>query len=158
MHRQRIYIDTSVIGGCFDEEFAEWSNLLFEEFFSGRKIAVISDVTSSELIDAPEYVKNKINEIPESNIIHLNSTDEIKELTKKYLEFKAVSSKYIDDATHIAIATVNKVDILVSWNFKHIVNYKRISMYNSVNLHQGYTLIEIRTPREVIDDETEEDF
>lgn len=57
------------------------------------------------------------------------------------------------DAQHIAIATVGRVDVLVSWNFKHIVNLRRIHGYNSVNLRRGYPMIEIRTPREVLSDE-----
>lgn len=57
------------------------------------------------------------------------------------------------DAQHIAIATVARVDVLVSWNFKHIVNLQRIYGYNSVNLRQGFPMIEIRTPREVLSNE-----
>ena len=155
MHKLRIYIDTSVIGGCYDEEFAEWSNKLFDEFKSGAKIAVLSDLTASELDNASENVKNKIDVIPQENIINVDINDEIKELASKYIENNAISSKFLDDATHIAIASVYKVDILVSWNFKHIVNYKRINLYNSVNLKLGYSILDIRTPREVIDEETE---
>jgi hypothetical protein len=57
------------------------------------------------------------------------------------------------DALHIALATVARVDVLVSWNFKHIVNLARIHAYNAVNLKRGYPLLEIRTPREIVEDE-----
>ena len=150
MHKQRIYIDTSVIGGCFDEEFAEWSNLLFEEFFNGNKIAVISDITTKELVDAPDYVKNIINNIPASEIITLRRNEEVDYLASMYIEYKAVSDKFFNDALHIAFATIENVDLLVSWNFKHIVNYERILKYNSVNLMFGYKHLEIRNPKEVI--------
>ncbi|NLO19689.1 MAG: type II toxin-antitoxin system VapC family toxin [Ignavibacteria bacterium] len=151
MRKLRIYIDTSVIGGCFDKEFAEWSNVLFDEFMAGKKIAVISDLTISELELAPDKVKNKIDEIPASNLIKIDINQEIISLANKYIEYKAVSKKFIDDATHIAAASLNNVNILVSWNFKHIVNYNRIKLYNSINMMMGYPLIEVRTPREVID-------
>ncbi len=64
MHKLRVYIDTSVIGGCFDKEFAEWSNLLFQEFIEGKKIAVISDITLEELEHAPENIRILIDKIP----------------------------------------------------------------------------------------------
>jgi predicted nucleic acid-binding protein len=150
MHKPRIYIDTSVIGGCFDEEFAEWSNKLFDEFIEGKKIAVISDITTKELVDAPEHVKNIIDLIPSYSIITLKRDEEIDYLALKYIEYKVISEKSFNDALHIAFATVNNVDLLVSWNFKHIVNFDRILKYNSVNLMFGYKHIEIRNPKEVI--------
>lgn len=51
----------------------------------------------------------------------------------------------------------NKVDILVSWNFKHIVNLNRIRLYNATNLKYGYQILEIRTPREILNEVTNED-
>jgi hypothetical protein len=69
------------------------------------------------------------------------------------MDQKIVSQKYYGDALHIAIATVIGVDVLVSWNFKHIVNLDKIKLFNSVNLKEGYSILEIRTPREVIEDE-----
>ncbi|MCL5991635.1 MAG: PIN domain protein, partial [Bacteroidetes bacterium] len=140
--KPRIYIDTSVIGGCFDEEFQEWSNKLFDEFIRGNYIAIISDVTTTELDDAPNHVKGRIDDLPPHCISYIKVDDEIKYLASKYIELKAVSSNNLDDATHIAAASVNKADILVSWNFKHIVNARRIKMYNSVNMMYGYQIID----------------
>ncbi len=153
MHKLRIYIDTSVIGGCFDEEFAEWSNLLFQEFIEGKKIAVISETTLDELNNAPAYVKSKLKEIPKNYIEILEPNNEIESLAKSYIEMKAIPEKCLDDATHIAFSTYSKVDFLVSWNFKHIVNVFRIQKYNAINLLMDYKILEIRTPREVISDE-----
>lgn len=62
-----------------------------------------------------------------------------------------MSKKSRVDAQHIATATISRVDVLVSWNFKHIVNLEKIHGYNSVNLRLGYPILEIRTPIEVID-------
>lgn len=153
MHIPRIYIDTSVIGGCFDEEFEEWSNKLFDEFIAGNKIAVISDIFIDELSKARDNIKDKIKEIPEKHTEIVSKNDEILFLANCYIDKKAISPKYTDDALHIASATINKVDVLVSWNFKHLVNLRRIQLYNAINFENGYSTIEIRTPREVLEDE-----
>lgn len=150
MHKLRIYIDTSVIGGCFDKEFSEWSNMLFDEFIVGKKIAVISPTSVDELKNAPEFVKEKLEQIPDDFLEILAYNDDIANLAQEYIRNNAVPKKFLDDATHIAYATFYKTDLLVSWNFKHIVNIDRIRKYNSVNMMQGYSCIEIRTPREVI--------
>ncbi|MCK4765159.1 MAG: PIN domain protein [Candidatus Aminicenantes bacterium] len=149
----RAYIDTSVIGGCFDDEFAEYSNLLFDEFKDGKKIAVVSNITLRELKLAPENVKMKLKEIPGKQVEYVSLTEEAEELAQIYIQSGVVTSKHLLDAEHIAIATVERVDILLSWNFKHIVNIHRIKGFNSINMKEGYQLLEIRTPREVIENE-----
>ncbi len=150
MHKQRVYIDTSVIGGCFDKEFAEWSNKLFDEFIEGKKIAVISDITIEELEYAPEHIRKIIEKIPNDYIEYVILDDESDGLAELYIKNKAITRKFLEDARHIAISTVVNVDVLVSWNFKHIVNLERIKSYNSVNIKYNYKLLEIRTPREVL--------
>jgi predicted nucleic acid-binding protein len=148
--KQRVYIDTSVIGGCFDQEFEEWSNRLFDDFRAGKKIAVISDITLDELSDAPQKVQDNFTTIPDDSLEILTSNLESRELADKYITEKAVARKFYEDALHIAIATTNQVNVLASWNFKHIVNLDRIRMYNSVNLKNGFSILEIRTPREIL--------
>ena len=147
--KQRVYIDTSVIGGCFDSEFKEWSNKLFDEFKSDRKMAVISDKTLDELSDAPENIQDNFKKISEKNIEILISDNDTRKLADQYILEGAVSRKYYEDALHIAIATINQVSVLASWNFQHIVNLDRIRLYNAVNLKNGYPLLEIRSPREI---------
>jgi predicted nucleic acid-binding protein len=154
--KQRVYIDTSVIGGCFDQEFEEWSNRLFNDFKTGKKIAVISDITIDELSDAPQRVQDYMNTIHDDSLEILISDAESRELANKYITEKAVSSKFYEDALHIAIATINQVTVLASWNFKHIVNLDRIRMYNSVNLKNGFSILEIRTPREILNFDDDE--
>jgi hypothetical protein len=148
--KQKVYIDTSVIGGCFDSEFEEWSNRLFDDFRSGKRIAVISDITLDELSDAPECVQENFRKIPEDNLEILISDNESRKLADLYVLEGAVSKKYYEDALHIAISTINQVNVLASWNFKHIVNLDRIRLYNAVNLKNGYTMLEIRNPREIL--------
>jgi len=148
--RQRIYLDTSVIGGYLDKEFQVWSKQLFDEFKTGKKTAVISDITLDELENARQEVRDLLQLIPESSKEYVLNDEEVEELSVAYLKEGAVTKKFHEDALHIAIATINKVDVLVSWNFKHIVNLDRIKKYNGVNLKHGYTILEIRNPREVL--------
>ena len=148
--KQRIYIDTSVIGGCFDKEFKEWSDKLFDEFRTGNKIAVISDITLDELSFSRLEVRIHLDTIPNNFKEYILNDEQSEELADLYIKEKAVTQKSHEDALHIAIATINKVDVLVSWNFKHIVNLDRIRKYNAVNLMNGYSMLEIRNPREIL--------
>lgn len=149
----RIYIDTSVIGGCRDDEFAEWSLRLMQEFRDGLKIAVISDITLQELEIAPEIVRLQLNELPPACREYIILDEKAVQLAQAYLKEGVLTDKYLLDAQHIAMATLNRVDVMVSWNFKHIVNLNRIRLYNSVNLKLGHPMIDIRSPREVLYEE-----
>jgi len=148
--RLRIYIDTSVIGGCLDKEFQNASRQLIDKFKQGEMIAVTSELTTLELKDAPKEIRDILREIPEKNIEYVELTEEALNLAKKYIAEGVIGGGKLVDAEHIAIATINRVDVLVSWNFRHIVNLQRIHGYNSVNLKYGYPLLEIRSPLEVI--------
>ena len=149
--RMRIYIDTSVIGGCIDKEFQYPSWQLFNRFKRGEMIAVVSELTELELEDAPREVQDILTEITEKYIESVELTEEAVNLAKKYIEEEVIGEGKLVDAEHIAIATICRVDVLVSWNFKHIVNLQRIHGYNSVNLKYNYPILEIRSPLEVID-------
>jgi len=149
----RVYIDTSVIGGCIDDEFAIWSNSLFDEFRNGVKIAIVSDLTRRELEAAPSNVKKILSTISGAHIESVFLSEEAESLALNYLKNKVVSSKHLVDAQHIAIASVERVDVLVSWNFKQIVNLDRIHAFNAVNIKLGYPLLEIRSPIEVLHEE-----
>jgi len=146
----RVYIDTSVIGGCLDNEFDKWSKLLFDEFRSGIKIAVVSDLTLRELEESLGEVRQILSGLPSEFIEYVFLTDEALTLADAYITHGVVTEKYLIDAQHIAIATIERVDVLVSWNFKQIVNLDRIRKFNAVNLMQGYHLLEIRSPMEVL--------
>ena len=152
MQKQRIYADTSVIGGCEDQEFAEHSIRLLDSFVRGDHVLVLSSLTVQELLEAPAQVRGRLASVPEKHIETLQFDAEAMDLAEAYVAAAVLSSRMRVDAQHIAIATVGRVDVLVSWNFKHIVNLERIHGYNSVNLRKGYPMIEIRTPREVLSD------
>jgi hypothetical protein len=143
-------VDTSVIGGCLDDEFKAYSGQLFEEFISGKKRIVISDIVLFELEGAPENVKEVLNSVPGGSIEYVFLNEESITLANTYLKEGVIAESSLSDARHIAIATIERVDVLVSWNFKHIVNLNRIHLLNSVNLKLGYPILEIRSPLEVI--------
>jgi hypothetical protein len=149
----RVYTDTSVLGGCEDEEFAEHSVRLMEDFVRGDRVLVLSNLTVQELAVAPGSVRRRLAAVPEAHIETLQLNAEATDLADAYIAAGVLTAKMRADAQHIAIATVARVDVLVSWNFKHIVNLQRIHGYNSVNLRKGYPMMEIRTPREVLSDE-----
>jgi predicted nucleic acid-binding protein len=145
----RIYIDTSVIGGCFDSEFAPWSNGLIRDFQESRFLPVVSEVVATEIELAPETVRNKWDEILLLNPELIEVTEEAKVLTQSYAEHGALPPKFHNDMLHIALATVADIDVLVSWNFKHIVRLDKIRIFNAVNLELGYKQLQIYSPREV---------
>lgn len=146
----RVYFDTSVFGGCFDEEFAEWSLALIALVRSGKYRAVISEVTEMELRYAPDSVKDLVRTLPTKQLEVHRLTDEATILANAYIKEKVVTKKSLADTQHIAVASIARVDILVSWNFKHIVNFDRIRLYNAVNLKLGFPMLEIRSPRDLV--------
>jgi len=150
MKRQRIYIDTSIVGGFFDTEFEKETKMLFQRLENKEIIFVISDLLFDELGDAPSNVKHLLNNYDKNCFEKVFGTDEVKELADKYVAEKVVGSTSLDDCRHIAFATIYNVDILVSWNFKHIVNIARIKGYNAVNLKNGYKTLEIRNPKDLV--------
>ena len=147
---RRIYTDTSVFGGCFDPEFRDPSVRLFERFRTGAEVLVLSDLTRLELRAAPLRVRELLAALPPEHVDSVELGEEARNLADLYVASGVVGGSMLADAQHIAAATVHRADILVSWNFKHIVNLRRIHGFNSVNLREEYPLLEIRTPREVV--------
>ncbi len=151
--KQRVYTDTSVIGGCLDDEFHAPSVRLIEKFRSGKAIVVLSDLTLLELASAPRKVREILKGIPQEYREYIGLTAEARELAERYLSEGVLGPGKQIDAQHIAIATISRVNVLVSWNFQHIVNLERIRGYNSINVREGYPVLEIRSPWEVFVDE-----
>lgn len=145
----RIYVDTSVIGGCLDPEFQEWSRALLSDFQAGTFLLLLSVLTEAEIEDAPGEVKDIYSEFRKCTDEILNLTSEAIKLADAYLDHKILTLNYRDDARHIAMATVTDADLLVSWNFKHIVHFEKIQKFNAVNIEMGYKPISIYSPREV---------
>ncbi len=146
--KQRIYIDTSVFGGFFDEEFAENTIPLFNRLKNDEFTLLYSTVTEEELESAPQKVKELVKSIKIDNTEFLEASSEAIDLASEYISEKVVGQTSFADCLHIALATINRADFLISWNFKHIVNVQRIRGYNSINIKNGYKQLEIRSPRE----------
>ena len=153
--KQRIYIDTSIVGGFFDKEFSEPTKALFERLKRKEIIFVVSDLLRNELLQAPDNVRSLLENYEKDCFEVISLTEEARDLANDYIAEKVIGKTSLEDCQHIAMATINKVDILASWNFKHIVNITRIRGYNSVNLKKGYATLEIRNPKELIEYENE---
>jgi predicted nucleic acid-binding protein len=147
---ERIYLDTSVFGGYFDPEFEIWTKILFDKITQREYKVIFSKLTDIELAPAPEKVRNLASNLPVSQLEFIEISDESVELAEQYLNEKVVGKTSRADCIHIALATLHNADILVSWNFKHIVNVNRIRGYNAVNFKFGHKILEIRTPREIL--------
>jgi len=148
--RQRIYIDTSVVSGYYDEEFKEATIQLFERLDKNEVIFVVSDLLDLELINAPQLVREHLLKYSADKFQRVELTKEAVILADTYIDEKVVGSTSLEDCRHIALATIHNVDVLASWNFKHIVNLERIKGYNSVNVRLGYSMLEIRSPKDLV--------
>lgn len=144
-----VYLDTSIFGGYFEHEFSASTVEFFDRILDDQITVFISEMLVSELHGAPENVKELVYQIPEVQKINIPLTTEAEKLAKTYISENVVGKTSLADCLHIALATIHHADILVSWNFKHIVNIERIRGYNSVNLKLGYAMIEIRSPLEL---------
>lgn len=153
MRKPRLYFDTSVFGGIFDIEFQHETELLFEMVKNGEIICVYSDLCEFELENAPEKVKTHFLSLDKNQTEFVEITEEINQLAQEYINEKVVGETSIDDCRHIACATINKVDYLISWNFKHIVNVFRIRGYNAINIKNGQIQLDIRSPKDIITNE-----
>lgn len=147
---KRIYIDTSVVGGQFDKEFSDDTNPFFDAVENGQLIIIVSDLLEAELLRAPQQVRDFLSTIPAQQIERIRLTQDAATLADQYIQAKVVGQISRADCQHIAMATLTKADVLVSWNFKHIVNLDKIRGYNGINYQLGYNMIEIRTPKEII--------
>jgi predicted nucleic acid-binding protein len=146
----RAYADTSVFGGVFDKEFEKPSKKFFEVIKTGEIKLLTSELVRQEIQAGPQRVQAFFEEmLLFSEIVGINEA--VMDLQKGYIHKGIVAKKYATDAMHVALATVAGARVIVSWNFKHIVNFQKIPMYNAVNASQGYHLIGIYSPLEVIE-------
>ncbi|SEF66616.1 PIN domain-containing protein [Halpernia humi] len=138
MKKQRIYLDTSVFGGYFDDEFQEFTKPLFKRIKNGEFTIIFSTILETELEFAPKKVQELTRNIKSENTEFVEESAIAIELANEYISEKVVGKTSYSDCLHIALATINQADLLISWNFKHIVNIERIRGYNSINIKNGY--------------------
>jgi len=149
----RLYLDTSVFGGCFDAEFAEDSRRVIDAVMSGQARLLFSEIVEAELLNAPEPVRRLFAELPDSVRERIAFSPEVEALAREYVARGVVPEAWLEDCRHVASATVARADAIVSWNFRHIVKLDKIKGYNQVNLLSGYGLLTIVSPKEVSFDE-----
>jgi predicted nucleic acid-binding protein len=153
--RPRIYADTSVFGGVFDDEFDRASKIFFDEVKARKFVLITSELVREEILAAPKKVQDFFEKIlPSCEIADIDV--DVLELQEAYLKQEILSEKYSTDALHVALATVAGANMIISWNFKHIVHFQKIPLYNAVNQLKGYKPIDIYSPLEVIEDENED--
>ncbi len=131
MKTLRVYADTSVFGGIFDDEFSVASKKFFQEIGNGNFSLVTSAVVQKEIDSAPDQVKNFFEKMVQMAEI-ADISEKAISLRNSYLKANILTLKSSDDALHVALATVSKCDLIVSWNFKHIVHFDKISLYNNI--------------------------
>ena len=151
--QQRIYIDTSVIGGYYDTEFEVATKRLFNRIINKDFSIFFSEVNETELILAPKHIRDVKKLIPTDCLTFIEMNNEAETLAQTYISEKALGKATENDAYHIALSSVYRLDCLISWNFKHIVNFDKIKLFNSINMRLGYPLIDIRSPLEFLKDE-----
>jgi len=157
MHVPSLYLDTSVIGGYFDDEWCAPTQELWRQMEMGFFRFVTSDVAVNEIALAPERVRElRAKAFPEEAILPV--TQEAQELAAAYLRQGVLTDKSIDDAPHVAVCTVAQIEYLVSWNFKHLVNVHRRDAFNAVNRLQGYRPVRIVNPLELIYDDKDQEI
>jgi predicted nucleic acid-binding protein len=150
----RVYADTSVFGGVYDEEFSTASRTFFEQVRDGRFALVTSATVRGELESGPAMVRKLFDDVSRLATT-AGVSDDVIRLRDSYLGTGIVSERYSDDALHVALASVSGCAALVSWNFQHIVHFERIPLYNAVNEVNGFQRIAICSPLEVISYEDE---
>ncbi len=146
---RKLYIDTSVIGGYHDAEWMTDTRLLWQQAKAGHWQLVTSIVAEAELKNAPANVREVFSSTFEVSTI-LDTSVEIEELAQAYLAAGVVPPKFADDALHVAMATVHSIRLIVSWNFKHLVNVRREDGFNAVNILHGWPAVRIVSPKEII--------
>lgn len=148
-------MDTSVWGGLFDIEFELETALLFDMVKREQIVCLYSDITENELMRAPENIRLFFDTFPDEQKERVAITPEILKLAETYVNENVVGRTSFDDCVHIATATVYRADLLVSWNFKHIVNVYRARGYNAINIKFGYPVLNIHSPKEIVGYERE---
>lgn len=144
----RVYADTSVYGGVFDDIFRKASQTFFDQVRLGRFRLVLSAVVRDELEAAPAKVRAFFQSV-RIDAETADVTAPAIKLRDAYLAAKIVGRRWSADALHVALATESQCRVIVSWNFSHIVHFQKIPLYNAVSAMYGYGSIAIHTPQEV---------
>lgn len=146
---RKLYIDTSVVGGFHDPLWMADTRLLWQQAEAGHWRLVTSIVAEAEIKNAPPNVRKLFADTFDASNI-LDTSAEIEELAEAYMQAAVVPPRFADDALHVAMATVHGIRLIVSWNFKHLVNVRREDGFNAVNVLRGWPIVRIVSPKEII--------
>lgn len=147
MRARKIYLDTSVIGGYFDTEFMAPTRQLWTLAEAGKYEMVTSEVTQGEMAEAPEAVR-ALFQYTFTELLAI--TEDAHALARAYIKHGVVTEKYFDDSLHVAVATVERINPVVSWNFKHLVNLHREEAFCAVNLINAFPQLRIVNPDQLV--------
>jgi hypothetical protein len=146
----RIYLDTSVVGGTCDEEYAKDSLALISAVETGTVSVIISDILIGEIALAPDEVQDQFARLLRCPCERVSEVVEALSLRDAYMRSGILPPASSDDALHVAHATIARADVVATWNMRHLVNPTRVRAFNGVNISQGYGLVVITTPREIL--------
>jgi predicted nucleic acid-binding protein len=146
----RVYVDSSVLGGCFDREFEEDTRAFLHCIREAKIVPLMSDMVVAEIARAPEQVQRLLDAMIGDGAEVLAATEAAVELQEAYLKSGVLGQRWEDDAMHVALATLARVDVVASWNFKHLLDPRRARGFNGVNLGMGYGLIAILSPSDIV--------
>jgi hypothetical protein len=155
-HRPLLYLETSVFGFCFDENprnvlRREAAVALLRQVGLGLFDAVTSPLTFEELKRAREPLRARLlAAVRDVNQLRADK-QEVERLAAAYIRDNVIPQAFADDAGHVAYATIGKADLLVSLNLRHVANERTERRIGAVNLREGYQLLRIRTPEEVLE-------
>lgn len=160
MKKRDIYLDTSIWNYLFADDVPEKKAITIE-FFSRVKKGEYNIYIGPTVFEEIRRTKDKnkldllLQAVEKYQPIVFELTEEVHNLAEKYIIKKVVPERKRDDAYHISYAVCNKVDILLSWNYRHLANIDKKAKVMAVNLLEGYLKeMEFITPYEVLSDET----
>ena len=158
MTKPRLYLETSVWNFIFADDAPEKKQItlaFFNKVKNGEYEIFISDTVIQEIERADEDKKRQLFESIEHykpKVLEIN--DDVGRMSREYISEGVIPQTKLDDATHAAVATVHRLDALISWNLKHLANYNKMERINEVNIRNGYSKrLELITPMEVSDAE-----
>ncbi len=157
MKKLKLYIETSVWNHLFADDVPE-KRMVTERFFRDEEIRrfdlYISEIVLAEINDAPEPKRDMLlKEIGRYNpeVLYLNP--DVAAVAEEYLKNGLLTKKHIDDIYHLAYAAVNGLDILLSWNMRHLVKRRTQLIVELTNKALGYRELEVWTPEELMEDD-----
>ena len=156
MKKLKIYLDTSVISHLQADDVPEKmaiTNDLWKQIQTGRYKTCISEMVLQELSNCYEHKRQYLLEkVADIDFDFYEISDEVKEMAQKYIQAGAFTDKHLEDAIHVACASVNTCNAVVSWNFKHIVKLTAMLLVNGVNRQEGYMELEIISPEVIVEE------